>query len=170
VLIASNDLDVQQEVLAKLINSELLKSHFLFHILRAKETKVQTKIIQKIKTHVNVVKCAKTKYHLVAKHATLSMVVSKHGENVATISKVLKVHYNNVVDAVQRCHALEDGGGSNVWALECKNVRSNALNKMVANVIEWWWVDASYGGSLFASLWTLYIVYFIQMQQTHCKI
>ncbi len=107
-------------------------------------------------------KCAKIKYHLVAKHTTLSMVMSKHGENVATISKVLKVHYNNVVDVVQRHHALEDGGGSNVWALECKKIRSNTLNQMVANVIEWWWVDASYGGSLFASLWTFYM-YSIQM-------
>ncbi len=75
-----------------------------------------------------------------------------------------------MVDVVQRCHALEDGGGSNVWALKCKKVRSNTLNQMLTNVIEWWWVDSSYGGSLFVSLWTFYIVYFIQMQQTHCKI
>jgi hypothetical protein len=32
------------------------------------------------------------------------------------------------------------------------------------------WVDATYNGSLFASLWTFYEVYFIQMPQTHCKI
>jgi hypothetical protein len=32
------------------------------------------------------------------------------------------------------------------------------------------WVDASYDGSFFASLWTFYRVYFIQMPQTHCKI
>jgi hypothetical protein len=91
------------------------------------------------------------------------MVVSRHGENVATISKVFKLRYNNVVDAMQRCHALEDGGGSNVWSLECKKVWSITLNQIVANVIEWWWVDASYGGSFFASLWTFYIVYSIQM-------
>jgi hypothetical protein len=33
-----------------------------------------------------------------------------------------------------------------------------------------WWVDASYGGSLFASLWTLCKVYSIQMPQMHWKI
>ncbi len=32
------------------------------------------------------------------------------------------------------------------------------------------WVDASYNGSLFTSLWTFYRMYFIQMPQTHCKI
>jgi hypothetical protein len=32
------------------------------------------------------------------------------------------------------------------------------------------WVDASYGGSLFASLWTFCKVYFIQMPQTHCEL
>ncbi len=32
------------------------------------------------------------------------------------------------------------------------------------------WVDADYGGSLFASLWTFDRMYFIQMPQTHCKI
>jgi hypothetical protein len=32
------------------------------------------------------------------------------------------------------------------------------------------WVDVSYGGSLFASLWTFSRVYSIQMPQTHCKI
>jgi hypothetical protein len=31
-------------------------------------------------------------------------------------------------------------------------------------------VDASYGGSLFASLWTFCKVYFIQMPQMHYKI
>ncbi len=88
MLIASSDLDVQQEVLAKLIDSKPLKNHLLLYILRAKETKVQAKIIQNIKTSFNVVKCAKTKYHLIAKHTTFNMVVSRHGENVATISKV----------------------------------------------------------------------------------
>ncbi len=42
------------------------------------------------------------------------MVVSGHGGNVIAISKVLGVHYNNMVDVVQKHHALEDGGGSNV--------------------------------------------------------
>jgi hypothetical protein len=32
------------------------------------------------------------------------------------------------------------------------------------------WVDASYGGSFFASLWIFYKLYFIQISQTHCKI
>jgi hypothetical protein len=32
------------------------------------------------------------------------------------------------------------------------------------------WVDASCNISLFASLWTFYRVYFIQMPQTHCQI
>jgi hypothetical protein len=95
VLIASSDLDVQQEVLTKFIDFEPLKSHLLLYIFHAKETKVQTKIIQNIKTSLNVVKCAKTKYHLIAKHITLSMVVSRHGENVVTISKVFKLCYNN---------------------------------------------------------------------------
>jgi hypothetical protein len=31
-------------------------------------------------------------------------------------------------------------------------------------------VDASYGDSLFVSLWTFYRVYFVQMPQTHCTI
>jgi hypothetical protein len=31
-------------------------------------------------------------------------------------------------------------------------------------------VNASYGGSLFASLWTFCKVYFFQMSQKHCKI
>jgi hypothetical protein len=31
-------------------------------------------------------------------------------------------------------------------------------------------VDASYDGSLFATLWTFNRVYSIQMPQTHCKI
>jgi hypothetical protein len=73
VLIASSDLNVQQEVLAKFIDFEPLKSNIILYILHAKGTKVQTKIIQNIKTSLNVVKCAKTKYHLVDKHATLSM-------------------------------------------------------------------------------------------------
>jgi hypothetical protein len=47
------------------------------------------------------------------------MVVFGCGGNVTTISKILGVHYNNVVDEVKRHHALEDGGGSNVWALKC---------------------------------------------------
>jgi hypothetical protein len=42
------------------------------------------------------------------------MVVFGHGGNVAAISKVLGVRYNNVVYVVQRYHAFEDGGGSNV--------------------------------------------------------
>jgi hypothetical protein len=63
------------------------------------------------------------------------MVVFGCGGNVATISKVLGVHYNIVVDEVQRHHALEDGGGSNVWALECKKVRLDSLNQTVANVV-----------------------------------
>ncbi len=40
VLITSSDLDVQQEVLAKFIDFEPLKSHFLPYILCAKEAKV----------------------------------------------------------------------------------------------------------------------------------
>jgi hypothetical protein len=60
------------------------------------------------------VKCVKIKNHSITKHATFNMVVFGHGGNVAAISKVLGVHYNNVVDVVQRHHALEDGGGSNV--------------------------------------------------------
>jgi len=32
------------------------------------------------------------------------------------------------------------------------------------------WVDVSYGGSLFTSLWTFSKVYSIQMPQTYCKI
>jgi hypothetical protein len=35
------------------------------------------------------------------------MVVSRHGGNVAAISKSLGVCYNNVVDVVQKHHALE---------------------------------------------------------------
>ncbi len=31
-------------------------------------------------------------------------------------------------------------------------------------------VDASYGGSLFTTLWTFYKMYSIQMPQMHCKI
>jgi len=135
VLIASRDLDVQQEVLAKLINSKPLKSHLLPYILCAKEAKVQVEIIQNIKACFNVVKCVKTKHNLVAKHATLNMVMSRHGGNVVTISKVFGVHYNNVVDVMQRRHALEDGGGSNVWALQCKKVRSYTLNQTMANVV-----------------------------------
>ncbi len=45
VLIASSDLDVQQEVLVKLIDFEPLKRVLLLYILHAKETKVQIKII-----------------------------------------------------------------------------------------------------------------------------
>jgi hypothetical protein len=33
-----------------------------------------------------------------------------------------------------------------------------------------WWVDASYGGSLIVSLWTLCKIYSIQMPQMHRKI
>ncbi len=40
VLMASSDLDVQQEVLAKFIDFEPLKSHLPPYILHAKETKV----------------------------------------------------------------------------------------------------------------------------------
>ncbi len=58
--------------------------------------------------------CAKIKYHSIVKHVTFSMVVSGHGGNVIAISKVLGVRYNNMVDVVQKHHALEDGGGSNV--------------------------------------------------------
>jgi len=32
------------------------------------------------------------------------------------------------------------------------------------------WVDASYSGSIFGSLWTFCRMYIIQMPQTHCKI
>ncbi len=37
-----------------------------------------------------------------------------HGGNVVAISKVRGVCYNNVVDVVQRHHALENVGGLNV--------------------------------------------------------
>ncbi len=61
MLIASSDLDVQQEVLAKLIDFEPLKSRFPPYILRAKEAKVLIEIIQNIRTSFNVAKCAKIK-------------------------------------------------------------------------------------------------------------
>jgi len=32
------------------------------------------------------------------------------------------------------------------------------------------WVDVSYNGSIFGSLWIFYKMYIIQMPQTHCKI
>jgi hypothetical protein len=38
----------------------------------------------------------------------------------------------------------------------------------MVNVLEW--VDTSYSGSLFATLWIFCKVYFIQMPQTHSKI
>jgi hypothetical protein len=53
---------------------------------------------------------AKTKGHMVTKHATLSMVMFGHGGNVLAMARVLKVHCNNVLDVVQRHHVLDDGG------------------------------------------------------------
>jgi len=32
------------------------------------------------------------------------------------------------------------------------------------------WVDASYEGSIFMTLWTFCRMYFIQIPQTHCKL
>jgi hypothetical protein len=42
--------------------------------------------------------------------------------------------------------------------------------KVKVMAIFWKWVDASYGGSFFATLWTFYRMYSIQMPQTHYKI
>jgi hypothetical protein len=42
--------------------------------------------------------------------------------------------------------------------------------KVKVMAIFWKQVDASYSASLFATLWTFYKMYFIQMPQTHYKI
>jgi hypothetical protein len=47
---------------------------------------------------------------------------------------------------------------------------TNQLDYLMIYLTNTFKVDASYDGSLFATLWTFYRVYYIQMPQTHCKI
>lgn len=69
--------------------------------------------------------------------------MSGHGGNVSTMARVLRIHCNNVFDAVQRHHHVLDDGGclDVVWAPLTKKVRSNKLSKDVVDVVIQWWVS-----------------------------
>ncbi len=109
VLLKARDLEAQQDVVAKPMDSNLLKKSIPPYILCAKKEKVQAEIIENIKIGLNVMNDVKTKDHKVTKHFTLCMAVSGHGGNVSIMARVLRVHCNNVFDVVQRCHVLDDG-------------------------------------------------------------
>lgn len=75
-LLVAGDLHVQHEVLAKLIEYELLKKFLPPRILCGKESKVQAEIIENIRSGLNFVKDARIKDHRTTKYATLNMVVA----------------------------------------------------------------------------------------------
>jgi hypothetical protein len=137
VLLKARDVEAQRDVVAKLMDFDLLKKSIPPYILQAKEAKVQAEIIENIRIHLNVASHAKTKDHRVAKHVTLRMVVSGHGGNVSTMARVLGIHCNNVFDAVQRCHhVLDDGGCLDViWAPLTKKIKSNKRSEDVVDVV-----------------------------------
>jgi hypothetical protein len=142
VLLERRDVEAQQDIIAKLMDSNLLKKSILPYILGAKEAKVQTEFFENIMIGLNVVNHVKTKDHRGTKHAMFSMVVSGHGGNVSAMARVLRVHFNNVLDVVQRCHVLDDGGCSDaVWAPITRKVKSNILGEDVADVVIQWWAS-----------------------------
>ncbi len=143
VLLKGRDVEAQQDVVAKLMDFDLLKKFLPPYILHAKEAKVQVEIIEIIRIALNVESHAKTKDHRVTKHVTLRMVVSGHGGNVSTMARVLGIYRNNVFDAVQRCHHVLDDGGcfDVVWAPLTKKVRFDKLREDVVDVVTQWWVS-----------------------------
>ncbi len=55
---------------------------------------------------------------------------------MSTMVKVFGVHHSNVLDVMQRCHVLDDGGCSDaVCALLTRKVRSNKLGEDVVDVV-----------------------------------
>ncbi len=73
VLLKVGDVEAQQDIVTKLMDFDLLKKSIPPYILCAKEAKVQAKIIENIRTSINVVSHVKTKDHRVVKHVMLSM-------------------------------------------------------------------------------------------------
>jgi hypothetical protein len=143
VLLKAGDAEAQQDVVAKLMDFDLLTKSIPPYILHAKEAKAQAEIIKNIKISLNVASHVKTKDHRVAKHVTLKMVVFGHGGNVLTMARVLGIHHNNVFDAMQRHHHVLDDGGclDAVWVPLTKKVRFDKLNEDVADVVTQWWVS-----------------------------
>jgi hypothetical protein len=141
-LLKSGEIEAQQDVIVKLMDFDLLKKFIPPYILCTKEAKVQVEIIENTRIGVNVVSHAKAKDHRVAKHAMFSMAMSRHGGNVSAMAKVLGVHCNNVLDALQRHHVLDDGGCSGVvWAPLIRKIKSYKLGEDVANVVTQWWAS-----------------------------